>query len=137
MLVAFTSNTFSEDYEPTVCDNYQANVRHGDTLVTLSLWDTAGQEDFARIRPSSYRNVDVYVLRQFCATTNKEMSCHGDRSSACPYVFSVPSLSRFVLAFSLISHDSLSNVKERWIQELTHHCPDVPIVLVGTKLDLR
>uniref|UniRef100_R7W3S2 Rac-like GTP-binding protein 3 n=1 Tax=Aegilops tauschii TaxID=37682 RepID=R7W3S2_AEGTA len=80
----------STDYIPTVFDNFSANVVADGTTVNLGLWDTAGQEDYNRLRPLSYRGADV-----------------------------------FVLAFSL------------WIPELQHYAPGVPVVLVGTKLDLR
>ncbi|KAG6412472.1 hypothetical protein SASPL_125151 [Salvia splendens] len=40
----------------------------------------------------------------------------------------------FILAFSLISKASYENVSKKWIPELKHYAPGVPIVLVGTKL---
>lgn len=43
----------------------------------------------------------------------------------------------FLLAFSLISKASYENISKKWIPELRHYAPNVPIVLVGTKLDLR
>lgn len=43
----------------------------------------------------------------------------------------------FILAFSLISKASYENVSKKWIPELRHYAPGVPIILVGTKLDLR
>ncbi|URE46102.1 RHO, partial [Musa troglodytarum] len=43
----------------------------------------------------------------------------------------------FLLAFSLTSKASYENIYKKWIPELRHYAPNVPIVLVGTKLDLR
>ncbi|CAA2947136.1 rac-like GTP-binding ARAC7 [Olea europaea subsp. europaea] len=43
----------------------------------------------------------------------------------------------FVLAFSLISRASYENVLKKWMPELRRFAPNVPVVLVGTKLDLR
>ncbi|KAJ0077675.1 hypothetical protein Patl1_36029 [Pistacia atlantica] len=43
----------------------------------------------------------------------------------------------FLLAFSLISKASYENVAKKWIPELRHYAPGVPVILVGTKLDLR
>ncbi|MCO5606809.1 hypothetical protein L7F22_061000 [Adiantum nelumboides] len=42
-----------------------------------------------------------------------------------------------LLAFSLISKASSKNVIKKWIPELRHYALGVPIILVGTKLDLH
>lgn len=70
--------------------------------VSLGLWDTAGQEDYDRLRPLSYPQTDV-----------------------------------FLICFSIISYTSYQNVKSKWWPEVTHHCPNARIILVGTKADLR
>jgi Ras-related C3 botulinum toxin substrate 1 len=70
--------------------------------VNLGLWDTAGQEEYDRLRPLSYPATDV-----------------------------------FLVAYSTISPASYENVRHKWIPEITHHAPHVPIVLVGTKCDMR
>ena len=36
-----------------------------------------------------------------------------------------------------MSPASYENVKTKWYPEVQHHCPNVPVILVGTKLDLR
>jgi len=50
---------------------------------------------------------------------------------------SYPGTDVFIICFSLVQKASFDNVKEKWHQEVTHFNPGTPIVLVGTKLDLR
>ena len=43
----------------------------------------------------------------------------------------------FIVCFSVDSKITLQNAKEKWIPELRHHCSNTPIILVGTKSDIR
>jgi small GTP-binding protein len=83
-------------------ENYEAEIVVHGKEVKFSLWDTAGQEGYARIRTLSYPKTDI-----------------------------------FLLCFSVDNHPSLVNVKDRWHKEIQQHCPTAPIILVGTKIDLR
>eukprot|EP01108_Squamamoeba_japonica_P008407 TRINITY_DN7473_c0_g1_i1.p1 TRINITY_DN7473_c0_g1~~TRINITY_DN7473_c0_g1_i1.p1 ORF type:complete len:200 (+),score=83.52 TRINITY_DN7473_c0_g1_i1:110-709(+) len=62
LLIAYAEDKFPEDYVPTVFENYSANVKAGDEVVSLGLWDTAGQEDYNRLRPLSYPATDMFLI---------------------------------------------------------------------------
>merc|ERR1712137_30676 len=68
MLISYTEGKFPKEYVPTVFDNYEATIIVEGKEIKFSLWDTAGQEGYAKIK---------------------------------------------------------------------HHCPNVPMLIVGTKSDLR
>ncbi|RUS77922.1 hypothetical protein EGW08_014318 [Elysia chlorotica] len=71
LLTSFCENTFPEDYVPTIFDNTTVDVRVDNKDVTLGLWDTAGQEDYDRLRPLSYPGADVFLL---CYAINNRAS---------------------------------------------------------------
>jgi len=102
LLISYANNRFPEDYIPTVFDNYVVNLTAGDKNIELGLWDTAGQEEYDRLRPLSYANANV-----------------------------------FLICFSLVNPVSFENVSAKWYPEVMHFCPEVPQILVGTKLDAR
>lgn len=43
-------------------DNYSAPMVVDGVAVSLGLWDTAGQEDYDRLRPLSYPQTDVFLI---------------------------------------------------------------------------
>lgn len=119
LLISYTTNTFPQDYIPTVFDNYTTTIalNDGDSaepqVFRLNLWDTAGQEEYDRLRPLSYPQTDI-----------------------------------FLLCFSINEPNSFENVKDKWFPEIRHNtnyenlelfrvCGKYPILLVGTKADLR
>jgi Ras family protein A len=61
-IIAFSKGTFPEVYVPTVFENYVADVEVDSRFVELALWDTAGQEDYDRLRPLSYPDSHVLMI---------------------------------------------------------------------------
>lgn len=62
LLIVFSKNIFPEVYVPTVFENYVADINVDGKQVELALWDTAGQEDYDRLRPLSYPDTDVILI---------------------------------------------------------------------------
>ncbi|XP_050432842.1 ras-like GTP-binding protein RhoL [Adelges cooleyi] len=102
MLITYTTQEFPAEYVPTVFDNYAANIEVEGQIYNMCLWDTAGQEDYERLRPLSY-----------------------------------PKTNCFLLCYSVGSRSSFENIASKWYPEIQHHCPKVPVILIGTKTDLR
>lgn len=102
LLIVFSEGTFPEVYVPTVFENYVADVIIDNRKIELELWDTAGQEDYDRLRPLSYPDSNVILI-----------------------------------CYSVDLPDSLDNVQEKWVPEVSHYAPNIPIILVGCKCDLR
>ncbi|KAI8801045.1 GTP-binding protein rho1 [Cladochytrium replicatum] len=63
LLIRFADNSFPEEYVPTVFETYTKDiVIDGRYTVALTLWDTAGQEGFDRLRPLSYADGHVVLI---------------------------------------------------------------------------
>lgn len=103
LLISYISKLFPIKYVPTVFEDYFLKEIINGTQFIFHLRDTAGLEDYDRLRPLSYPEVDV-----------------------------------FIVCFSLVHPSSLENVKSKWHPEIRYHSNSrVPIILIGTKLDLR
>lgn len=102
LLITFATGHFPEEYVPTVFENYCAKMVINEKPVFLHLWDTAGQEDYDRLRPLSYPDSDIVLM-----------------------------------CFSTTSKNSYESILEKWNPEVKHYLPSTPVILVGTKVDLR
>lgn len=62
LLYVFTLGEFPTEYHPTVFENYVTDCRVDGKAVQLALWDTAGQEEYERLRPLSYSKANVILI---------------------------------------------------------------------------
>lgn len=62
LLDRFTRGYFRQVYEPTVFENYVHDIFVDGKPMQLSLWDTAGQEEFDRLRSLSYSDTHCIML---------------------------------------------------------------------------
>ncbi|ANZ75040.1 Small GTPase of the Rho/Rac subfamily of Ras-like proteins [Komagataella phaffii CBS 7435] len=62
LLYVFTLGEFPTEYHPTVFENYATDCRVDGKAVRLALWDTAGQEEYERLRPLSYAKAHAILI---------------------------------------------------------------------------
>eukprot|EP01118_Nematostelium_gracile_P011642 TRINITY_DN4163_c0_g1_i1.p1 TRINITY_DN4163_c0_g1~~TRINITY_DN4163_c0_g1_i1.p1 ORF type:complete len:258 (-),score=89.86 TRINITY_DN4163_c0_g1_i1:432-1205(-) len=91
LLISYATGEFPTEYLPTVFENYTAQMKRENELILLHLWDTAGQEDYDRLRPLSYPGADVLLL---CFSTISQSSFEAIREKWAPevhhYVANIP-----------------------------------------------
>lgn len=106
LLLTYMTGEFPDCYLPvSPLDNwstYSVIVEVDGKPYTLSLSDTAGQDEYDRLRTLCYPQTDVILI-----------------------------------CFSIVSSASYRNAEVKWVPEVKFHCPDIPIILIGTKHDLR
>ncbi|KAH3766710.1 cell division control protein 42-like [Pelomyxa schiedti] len=62
MYVRYASGTYTSDSRPTVFQNYTVTTVFKNKRYNLSLWDTAGDEEYDRVRPLSYPNTNLFLV---------------------------------------------------------------------------
>ncbi|KAK5706215.1 GTP-binding protein Rho1 [Elasticomyces elasticus] len=124
LLLTFSKGSFDFTiYSPgTIFDNYVANVEVDGKRVELALWDTAGVEDYDRLRPLSYPDAHVILI---CFSIDRPASYENITEKVCNPSVHVGFATKH-------KTDSL-----QWIHEIRRFCVRLPIVLVGLQKDLR
>lgn len=69
-LISFSQNVFPKEYVPTVFDNYSTTMLVDGRVISLGIWDTAGQEDYDKLRPLSYPMTDVFLAMYSVVSPN-------------------------------------------------------------------
>jgi len=99
LLISYATDQFPTDYVPTVFENYTAQMKLNDDTILLHLWDTAGQEDYDRLRPLSYPGADLILL---CYSSVHKPSLESIRKKWAPEVrHHVPNVPHFLIGTKL------------------------------------
>lgn len=107
-------------YEPTVFENYVHDIFVDGIHMELSLWDTAGQEEFDRLRSLSYDDTQAIMLCFSVSVSSITVACES-----------------YWPRLQVDNRGSLENVASKWVAEIAEHCQGVKIVLCALKCDLR
>ena len=62
LLATYRRGSFFDEYITTIFDNYSTVIVVNGKPVEVGLWDTAGQEEYDRLRPLSYPNAKVILI---------------------------------------------------------------------------
>ncbi|XP_075034178.1 rho-related GTP-binding protein RhoF [Mixophyes fleayi] len=62
LLMVYAKGSFPEQYAPSVFEKYMTTIPIGNKEICLHLYDTAGQEDYDRLRPLSYQDVHLVLI---------------------------------------------------------------------------
>lgn len=124
-----------QKYVPTVFENYITYPIHSPSgkIVELALWDTAGQEEYDRLRPLSYPETDL-IFVCFAIDCPNSLDNVLDKVSRSPASTCNPEITIHRLSSEATA---LTVSLQQWYPEVLHFCPYTPLFLVGLKSDLR
>jgi len=102
LITRYAASTFRENYLPTLGANVVAKeVSVEGRVLTVLIWDIAGQEIFSVVRDRYYNHANIAVI-----------------------------------VYDVTARDTLKNVKV-WLDDIrTYNPSNLPLVLVGNKIDL-
>ena len=62
LFISYVTHEFPYEYVPTVFDNYAVTCTHNNKQYEVALWDTAGEEEYDRLRPLSYPDTSLFLV---------------------------------------------------------------------------
>ena len=62
LAITYSTGKFPKDYIPTVTDTFEKTQVQGGEGHTISVWDTAGADDYDRLRPLSYPQTSLFLV---------------------------------------------------------------------------
>ncbi|KAM6902659.1 rho-related GTP-binding protein RhoF [Xenentodon cancila] len=62
LLMVYAKGDFPEKYAPSVFEKYVTTISLGGKEIKLNLYDTAGQDDYDRLRPLSYQEANLILV---------------------------------------------------------------------------
>lgn len=125
----------SVEYVPALFDVSAADFRdpHGQ-VCRVALWVRA------RVSHTCWPGLVCLVSSRlltlvFQDTVCQEVDEFGNHGRLRPLAY--PGADVFLICFSLVSSKSLANARDRWMPEVSRYVPNAPVILVGTKADLK
>lgn len=75
---SYIRGSFPSSYEPTIFENHRTFVKNNQSNEVLSadLWDTAGQEEYERLRRLSYQDADIVIVAYSLDAPESLMNIH-------------------------------------------------------------
>jgi Ras-related C3 botulinum toxin substrate 1 len=120
-IIVFVSPILRKDLRTFfVCfrfDNFSDTIEVDGFPYNVTLWDTAGQEEYKNLRILSYPN--VIILQSLITFINNDANKFFSKTDV------------FLLCYAVNIRSTFENIITKWIPELKHYCPHTSIVLVG------
>ncbi|KAF5665698.1 cell division control 42 [Fusarium heterosporum] len=116
-------------YTPKAFDNFIVEVKVGNLLTRLILYDTTGQETYSGLRESTYRGTNVFLI----LTKQKKLA-------DCRYIKPIMEqtntgereMESQIPGDMAQRFNGYENIKSKWVPEIIDACPNTPFLVVGT-----